>query len=211
MYLRSTRDIPFDGLIHANATPSIPPHPGAPPPADCLRDPHGVGLRSGDVRSRLLQGLSEGKALWGHLHRPQQDVSRRPGVRMRRGMIGAGSRIAFLIAALTACGGGGTYEDRGWEEVPPSRFPDEGYAEEETERIEDGTHSAMIDYYNPETGYSATYDLDVEVEGGEVSTIYFPNGGYLDGSYIYPEALDSEGRTSLVDDQGREFEVEVDP
>lgn len=71
--------------------------------------------------------------------------------------------------------------------------------------------SATVDYYNPETGYSATYDLDVEVEDGELSTIYFPNGGFLDSSHIYPEALDSDGRVSVVDDEGREFEVEVNP
>ncbi len=130
---------------------------------------------------------------------------------MRHGVIGPVIRLALLLAALTACGGGGGFEDHSGDEEPEGEFADEVNAEEEPEGIEDGTHSATVDYFNPETGYSATYDLDVEVEDGEVSTIYFPNGGYLDGSYIYPERLDSEGRASVVDEQGREFEVEVDP
>jgi len=35
--------------------------------------------------------------------------------------------------------------------------------------LEDGTHSATVQYYNPQTGHSATYNLEVEVEDGEVN------------------------------------------
>lgn len=76
--------------------------------------------------------------------------------------------------------------------------------------IEDGSHSATVDYYNPDTGHSATYDLEVEVEDCEVTTIHFPKGGWLDDSHISPEELDSDGNATLEDDEGRTFEVHID-
>lgn len=44
----------------------------------------------------------------------------------------------------------------------------------------DGTYSASVDYYNSETGYSATYNLEVEVQDCQIVQINFPNDGYLD-------------------------------
>ena len=41
--------------------------------------------------------------------------------------------------------------------------------------LEDGTYTATVDYYNPNTGYSNTYTLDVEVENNQVVQIDFPN------------------------------------
>ncbi len=35
-------------------------------------------------------------------------------------------------------------------------------------KFEDGTYSATVDYNNPETGYSATYTLDVEVQDCQI-------------------------------------------
>ena len=134
---------------------------------------------------------------------------------MRRGVIESGNRLAtLLLVTLAGCGGGRDYADRtSWDDGPPIEWGEDEFDEEqdESERIEDGIHSATVDYYNPETGYSATYDLDVDVAGGEVSTIYFPNDGYLDDSHIYPGELDEDGRVRITDDQGREFEVEVNP
>jgi hypothetical protein len=51
-------------------------------------------------------------------------------------------------------------------------------------QFEDGTYSANVDYNNPETGYSATYTLDVEVQDCQLIQINFPNDGYLDEDHI---------------------------
>lgn len=64
----------------------------------------------------------------------------------------------------------------------------------EGDRTSDGTRSATVHYYNRNTGYSADYDLDVEVEDGEVTTIYWPNGG----------------ESGLDDDPDKEYEIDVD-
>lgn len=77
-------------------------------------------------------------------------------------------------------------------------------------RYSDGTHSATVYYYNPETGTRSTYTLDVEVENCEVTQIDFPNGGYLDDCHIEPTALDSDGDATVEDDKGRKFEVHID-
>jgi hypothetical protein len=76
--------------------------------------------------------------------------------------------------------------------------------------FEDGTHSASVDYYNPNTGHSATYTLEVEVEDCEVTTIHFPNGGWLDDSHISPAELNEDGDAELEDEQGRTFSVHID-
>lgn len=82
--------------------------------------------------------------------------------------------------------------------------------EEEPRRIEDGTYSADVDYYNPDTGYSSNYTLDVEVQDGCVVVIDFPNGGYLDDSHIDPTELDKDGNCTVYDDKGREYEIHID-
>lgn len=74
----------------------------------------------------------------------------------------------------------------------------------------DGTYSADVDYYNPDTGYSASYTLDVEVIDGCVTTIYFPNGGYLDDTHIDATELDENGDCAVYDDEGREYSIHID-
>ena len=76
--------------------------------------------------------------------------------------------------------------------------------------IDDGTHSATVDYYNPKTGYSNTYTLDVEVENCQVTTIYFENGGYLDDSHIDAADIDENGDANVEDDRGRSYDVHID-
>lgn len=76
--------------------------------------------------------------------------------------------------------------------------------------IDDGTHSATVDYYNPKTGYSNTYTLDVEVEDCQVTTIYFDNGGYLDDSHIDAANINANGDASVEDDIGRSYDVHID-
>jgi|SRR5688572_20007873 len=77
-------------------------------------------------------------------------------------------------------------------------------------KFDDGTHSATVDYYNPSTGHNATYSLEVEIENCEVTTIYFPNGGWLDNSHIFPAELNEDGEAELEDKQGRTFSVHID-
>jgi hypothetical protein len=74
--------------------------------------------------------------------------------------------------------------------------------------IEDGTYSANVDYTNPETGYTASYQLDVEVEDNFVTTIHFPSGGYLDSDHITPGELE-DGRTTIEGEDGKTYEVEI--
>jgi len=76
--------------------------------------------------------------------------------------------------------------------------------------FEDGTHSATIEYYNPDTDYSNTYTLDVEVEDCQVIQIQFPNGGWLDDSHISPTDLDEDGTASIKDDRGRTWDIDID-
>ena len=86
---------------------------------------------------------------------------------------------------------------------------EEEYSEEE-EAFEDGTYSATVDYYNPETGYSATYTLDVEVEDNQVTIIYFPNDGYLDDDHIWPDYLDESGFVSIQGEDGKTYDIQID-
>jgi hypothetical protein len=84
--------------------------------------------------------------------------------------------------------------------------------QEETDsdcEYEDGTHSATVDYYNPETGHNAEYDLEVEVQDCEVIQINFPKGGWLDSDHISPTALDENGNATIEDDQGRTWEIHL--
>lgn len=80
----------------------------------------------------------------------------------------------------------------------------------EGSEVEDGTHSATVYYNNPQTGYSATYTLDVEVEDGQVVQIDFPNGGYIDSDHITPEALNSDGECTIYGDDGKTYVIHID-
>ena len=90
---------------------------------------------------------------------------------------------------------------------------DEEYDDEYEEgdsKIEDGTHTADVEYYNPNTGYSNSYTLEVEVVDGYVVTIYFPNGGWLDDSHMDPPELDEDGNCTVYTDRGYEYEIHID-
>ena len=77
-------------------------------------------------------------------------------------------------------------------------------------RFEDGTHSATVDYYNPETGYSQTYTLNVEVENCEVVQIIFPRGGWLDSDHISPAELNEDGYCTIYGEDGKTYEIQID-
>lgn len=90
-------------------------------------------------------------------------------------------------------------------------FDDENNEDSENRcGYEDGSHEATVEYYNPKTGTHSTYTLDVDVENCEIIQINFPKGGWLDDSHISPEELDSYGTATIEDDEGREFEIQIE-
>lgn len=88
----------------------------------------------------------------------------------------------------------------------------EYYADEAYEgcTFEDGSHEATVNYYNPNTGYSAEYSLSVEVEDCQVIRIDFPKGGWLDEDHIRPGEIDEDGNATIEDDQERIWEIHID-
>jgi len=76
------------------------------------------------------------------------------------------------------------------------------------QNIDDGTYDAEVSYHNPSTGYSSTYELEVEVEDGYLTVIYFPSGGWLDDSHITPAEINGD-YVYVYDDRGREYEVYI--
>ncbi len=77
-------------------------------------------------------------------------------------------------------------------------------------KFDDGTYSATVDYNNPETGYSATYTLDVEVQDCQVVQINFPNDGYLDEDHISYADIDDDGHASVDGEDGKTYEIQID-
>jgi hypothetical protein len=75
--------------------------------------------------------------------------------------------------------------------------------------FDDGSYSATVDYNNSETGYSATYTLDVDVEDCRVVQINFPNDGYLDESHITIADIDEDGNASVEGEDGKTYEISI--
>lgn len=87
---------------------------------------------------------------------------------------------------------------------------EESNSDETACKFEDGTHSATVDYTNPETGFSQTYTLDVEIENCEVVQINFPKGGWLDSDHITPSEIDENGSCSIEGENGKTYEIQID-
>jgi uncharacterized protein with FMN-binding domain len=77
-------------------------------------------------------------------------------------------------------------------------------------KFDDGTYSATVDYSNSETGYSATYTLDVEVQDCQIVQINFPNDGYLDDDHISYADIDENGNASVDGEDGKSYEIQID-
>ena len=132
----------------------------------------------------------------------------------------------MVVVLLTACGNSDhtssnsdsqdSYQTNGnienYDSNGDSEYVDNDYndGDETDASIEDGTYSTTVDYYNPDTGYSNTYTLNVEVEDNQVVQIVFPNDGYLDDTHIEPQNLDENGHCSIEDDEGRTFDIQLD-
>ncbi|MBB4636602.1 hypothetical protein [Longimicrobium terrae] len=129
----------------------------------------------------------------------------------------------LCVATLftSACGGsrGGVYEEDGYiseagygdleGDADEERSGGEEYERDEEPAYSDGTHLAAVQYFNPETGYSASYDLDVEVEDGAVVQIDFPDGGWEDD--FSDGEIDDDGSAFVEDADGRQFSIQVEP
>lgn len=95
-----------------------------------------------------------------------------------------------------------------------------GYVEDETNietntsssgcNLDDGTYSATVGYNNSETGYSATYTLDVDVEDCQVVQINFPNDGYLDEDHILAADIDEDGNANVDGEDGKTYDIQID-
>jgi uncharacterized protein YceK len=117
-----------------------------------------------------------------------------------------------ITVLLLACGSVNNQESSPEEEASEYEVSEETYTEEEeqqTQGIEDGRHSATVYYNNSETGHSATYTLDVEVENNEVTTIYFESGGFLDSDHIQPAELDESGNATIYGEGGKTYDVQI--
>lgn len=77
-------------------------------------------------------------------------------------------------------------------------------------KYDDGTYSASVDYYNPVTGYSATYNLDVEVQDCQIVQINFPNDGYLDEDHISYADIDENGEATVFGEEGKTYNITID-
>lgn len=130
----------------------------------------------------------------------------------------------FVIIAFYSCNNANhkevpnstVYED---QEENEEKDDDELEQNEDTYRyvsysedceLTDDTYDATVEYYNPSTGFRNTYSLEVEVENCEVTTIYFPKGGYLDQCHIYPAEIDEDGDATVKDEKGRIYYVHID-
>jgi len=123
--------------------------------------------------------------------------------------------VGILAILYFFSGGGGSSPFGIYDAYDPydeeDRYLDDYYSDGgEDGSIYDGTYTADVGYYNPNTGHSANYTLDVEIEGGYVTTIYFPRGGWLDDTHIQEEEIEEfEEYIYMYDDYGREWEVYV--
>ena len=77
-------------------------------------------------------------------------------------------------------------------------------------KYDDGTYSASVDYYNPVTEYSATYNLDVEVQDCQIVQINFPNDGYLDYDHITYADIDENGEATVFGEDGKTYNIRLD-
>ena len=87
----------------------------------------------------------------------------------------------------------------------PSQRNEDG---ESDSKYEDGTYCADVEYYNPNTGTQSDYQLEVEVEGGSVTQIDFPQG-YLDDTHFSNGGELDNGETEIDSDKGYTYTVKI--
>lgn len=70
----------------------------------------------------------------------------------------------------------------------------------------DGVYCAEVEYYNSNTGTRSNYNLDVEVENGDLTVIYWANSGWLDDTHFIPENI-SSGECIFYSDKGYRYTI----
>jgi hypothetical protein len=121
--------------------------------------------------------------------------------------------LLYLVCLFLVCCKEGAKESTD----PPTNgkiqneIPLNSYSEDapDNDAYEDGDYCATIDYYNPDSGTSSTYTLVVEIEGGELVQINWPNGGWLDNSHFSPPEVDEDGSCKFSTYDGKEYEVQI--
>jgi hypothetical protein len=124
---------------------------------------------------------------------------------------GSGAGILVIILAFAYFGGLFGGDKSSYDEEPITEQPAEYYPSElssSTNSLEDNEESLSGSYTveacNQDSG--SCYELDADLDGSMVNTVYFPNGGNLDfddgsceGSYCYG-----------TDEEGTEWEFTVE-
>ncbi len=108
--------------------------------------------------------------------------------------------LVILILLLISCGG------EQHDKLKSKEFSFEGQSEN---GFEEGKYCAKVDYYNPKTGTSNSYKLNVDVRDNKVVKIYFGNGGYLDSDHMTPKTLDENGKCKIYSDKNYEYSIEI--
>jgi hypothetical protein len=123
-------------------------------------------------------------------------------------------KITFIILisllSLSCNNNNDTIESRKEIKVEQNNFNGDDF-DENIENIPDDTYAATVDYYNPNTGTSSTYTLNVEVVDNCVRVIHFNNGGWLDETHIISGGeLNEDGSTEIESDKGYIYTVTID-
>lgn len=124
--------------------------------------------------------------------------------------------LLFSFTVLFACKKEINYSDLQEEDIQSEEFDpylmeisdndDATTFYDATGEYPDGTYCAEVEYYNPNTGTRSTYELDVEVENGDLTQIDWPNGGWLDETHFSPENI-SGGEVSFTSDRGYRYTI----
>lgn len=95
------------------------------------------------------------------------------------------------------------------EQIAPNEdLSTEVSAPESAQEVSDD-QSGKVEYYNPNTGKTAEYDLEVEYDGGgDVERIDFPSGGYIAQHHITDQTHNGDGTITVTTDRGQEYTVD---
>lgn len=119
-------------------------------------------------------------------------------------------KLIFLLVLTTSCSQKSSKQS---SDIDSSENEEQVFMETDNYNscnYDDGVYSATVDYYNPETEFSSTYTLDVEVANCEVIQINFPNDGYLDEDNITNTTIDENGDAFIDGEDGKTYEVHLD-
>lgn len=119
-------------------------------------------------------------------------------------------KLIFLLVLTTSCSQKSSKKS---SDIDSSENEEQVFMETDNYNscnYDDGVYSATVDYYNPETEFSSTYTLDVEVANCEVIQINFPNDGYLDEDNITNTTIDENGDAFIDGEDGKTYEVHLD-